>query len=636
MKILTVVPLARGVFKEDLTYFSAQDVPNGAIVDIPVRNKKILGLVVSSQDASAAKSDIKDMPFNLKKISAVKEQSIFSKEFLESAFQIGKYFAVKKNEIVTSLIPTIMRDEYDEFSKIKVKKLNHTDINLKPEKLLFQAPNEDRFAYYKTMIRSSFAEKKSIFMVLPTERDIELFSEFLSKGIEPFAFSIHGGLSAKNQIKKIKEIITIEHPVIIFATALFLSIPRNDFGTIIIEHESSSAYKTMARPYLDMRSFAELFASKIGAKLILSDSLLHFETIGRKELDYFNEIQLSFRIKFDGEIEIPAKEKKFRILSKESVEEIENTLKQKKNVFIFSLRKGLATMTICRDCNVPIMCENCMAPVVLYLSKDKTKRMFVCNHCNTEKNPEMLCKNCGSWNLMPLGIGTDTVFEEAEKLFPQNKIFKLDRESAKTAKGAEKIIKDWEDNQGGILVGTEMAFQYIENEVPLSIIASFDSLWSIPNYKMGEKIIGLLISILSKTNKKLIIQTKNEKDPTLLAIKNENLLSFVRQELEDRKKLEYPPYKRFIKISHFGEKQDSIIAKKYLTEAFAEYNPEIFSGFVSREKAKYVANALIKIPREKWSLPEFSANSSIDQNLLSKLLSLPMDFHIHVDPEDLL
>ena len=56
MKILTVVPLARGVFKEDLTYFSAQDVPNGAIVDIPVRNKKILGLVVSSQDASAAKS----------------------------------------------------------------------------------------------------------------------------------------------------------------------------------------------------------------------------------------------------------------------------------------------------------------------------------------------------------------------------------------------------------------------------------------------------------------------------------------------------------------------------------------------------------------------------------------------------
>lgn len=60
---------------------------------------------------------------------------------------------------------------------------------------------------------------------------------------------------------------------------------------------------------------------------------------------------------------------------------------------------------------------------------------------------------------------------------------------------------------------------------------------------MGEKIIELIFSIISKTKEKLIVITKNIKDPALLAIEQENLLSFVRGELEDRKLLGYPPLK---------------------------------------------------------------------------------------------
>ena len=122
-----------------------------------------------------------------------------------------------------------------------------------------------------------------------------------------------------------------------------------------------------------------------------------------------------------------------------------------------------------------------------------------------------------------------------------------------------------------------MAFFYLKEKVDLSIVASFDSLWSIPNYKMSEKIIQLLLSIISKTERKIIIQTKNKNDSALLAVKSENLLSFVREELEDRKNLGYPPYKRFIKITYLGDKEGSIEAKKVLKEVFKEYNPEILA-----------------------------------------------------------
>jgi primosomal protein N' (replication factor Y) len=442
-------------------------------------------------------------------------------------------------------------------------------------------------------------------------------------------------------MQTLQHLITLEHPVLILGTAPFLSIPRNDFGTIILEHESSSSYKMIGKPHFDLRIFAELFASKINARFILSDTILRLETIERVKIDNLIPMHpLSYRINFEGEIEISRKKEKFKIFSDKSIEEIKNTIAKKKNVFIFSLRKGLATMTICRDCNETVSCEKCGAPLVLYESHQGKKKMFVCNRCQEEKNGETVCINCGSWNLTPLGIGTDTVYEEIEKIFSISnervKIFKLDKESAKNEKGAEKIIKEFEDNPGSILVATEMAFYYLQNKIPLSIIASFDSLWSIPNFKMSEKIIQIILSMIEKTKEKLIIQTKNEKDPAIKAFEAGNLLSFVREELKDRKNLNYPPFKRFIKITHLGDKEQTIKARKILEETFKEYKPEIFSGFVTRLKGKYVTNALIKMDPKKWSLPEFSTGSSLDESLLLKLLSLPPSFAIFVDPEDLL
>ncbi len=644
MKIVTVIPLAKGLFKEDLTYFTAKNIPDGSIVTIPVRNKQILGIAVSSEYVSETKSDIKNMSFNLRKILEVKEHSIFSDEFLKAGIELSQYFAAPKGLTLVTIIPSAFREEYDKIAKFNRSEARPSMLglaslpkNIRPEKLLFQVPIEDRLLFYKTLIRGSFAEKKSVFMVLPSERDIQIFKDTLGHGIEKFTFAIHGGLSAKKQIEQFKNITSQEHSVLIFGTAQFLSIPRQDIGTIILEHESASGYKNFTKPHLDMRIFTEIFAQKISAKLILADNLLSFESIARKEIDGFSEVHpLSFKINFEGEIEIAGKQEKFKVLEDDSISEIQQTIKKKENVFIFSLRKGLATMTICGDCSEPLMCENCSAPIVLYLSRDGQKRMFICNRCGKDKTPDTRCPRCESWNLLPLGIGTDTVFEEVKKKIREARIFKLDKESAKTAKGAEKIAKEFEESPGSILVGTEMAFSYLKNKVLLSIIASFDSLWSIPNFRMSEKIVRLIISIISKTKDKLVIQTKNEKDSAIMAIRNENLLSFVREELEDRKKLGYPPFKRFIKITHLGDKQQMLSVKKELAENFKEYDPEIFSGFVSKLKNQYATNALIKMDTKKWSLPELSLGSSIEPNLLSKLSSLPPEFSVNIDPEDLL
>jgi primosomal protein N' (replication factor Y) len=659
MKILTVMPFKKGVLKEEFTYFSAKEVENGSIVSIPMRNKKELGIVISSEDASDLKINIKELSYNLKKIEEVKEKSIFKKELLESYIQLSKYFVASKNLVISSLIPTVLIEEYDQISKISNKKTtqdqnknqesNIIPKNAKPEKLLLQTSFADRISFYKTLIRSSFAEKKSIFIILPTEKDIEIFYENLSKGIEKFTFTIHGSLSKNKQLEKITETLSCEHPVLVLATAPYLAIPRNDFKNIILEREHSSAYKTIKKPNIDLRIFAEIYAFKSEAKFILADTILRFETIARKELENLSEVYpLTYRTNFDGIIKVSDKnervekiteqdidKKKFKILTTDTINKIQKTLEKEGRVFIFSLRKGLATTTICNDCAEQINCEKCRGPLVLYQNQKNKNRVFLCNKCGTEKDPKITCPNCGSWNLVPLGIGTDTVYEEVKKIFPKTEIFKLDREAIKTAKKAEETAKNFYKKENSILVGTEMAVHYLKEKVPLAVIASFDSLWSIPNFRMSEKIVQIIISVLNKTEKELIIETKNQEDEIINAIKIDNLSGFIKQEIQDRKDLNYPPFKRFIKISFIGDKNQTASARKFLAENFKEYNPEIFSGFIAKLKDKFMTNVLIKMIPENWSIPELSHHSVIDEILSKKLMSLPQQFVVNIDPEDI-
>ncbi|MEK7459787.1 MAG: hypothetical protein AAB636_01845 [Patescibacteria group bacterium] len=664
MKIITVIPFQKGGQKEELTYFSSKDIKNGSVVSITLRNKKILGITISSMDASEAKSSIKDLSFNLKKIIGVKENFIWKNEFIETIILSSLYFVKNKSDSFASLIPVILKEKYDEISKFsnKIKENKNNSKNIRSEKLLFQAPEIERISFYKTFIRESFAKNKSVFMVLPTQNDVRNFEELLNKGIEQFTISIHGGLSPKKQINIIEKIMTENHPLLILGTAPFLSIKRNDLGTIILEHENSNAYRMMSKPYFDLRTFIEIFASKINAKLILSDTLLRFETIARQEIDSLSGIQtLNFRIKFEGNIEIENSKKslidkklisipKFKIFSEKTINQIKNNIKNGQNVFIFSLKKGLASCTICKDCSTLINCEKCLSPMTLYSSKDNKKRIFICNHCRTNKESEISCEYCGSWNLMPLGIGIDSIYEEIQEVFKKDKIniLRLDKSIAKNHTECLKIINEFytgnktsinEGKIGKILIGTELAFSYLKEKVHTSIVASFDTLWYIPDFKISEKIIQIIISIISKTKDKLIIQTKKEDDQILLAIKNGNLLSTIRNELDERKSLGYPPFLRFIKITHLGNKIESIKARELLEEIFKEYNPIIFSGFHTKTKGQYTTNALIKIKNEKWSIPPLTISGSIDEKLSLKLLSISSissPFEIFVDPENLL
>mgnify|MGYP001810140119 CR=1 FL=1 len=474
MYIITVIPLIKRSQKEYLSYFSINEIPLGSIVTIPVRNKIVDAIVMSTEEVRDIKSDIKNADYQLKKIIQVKGDSPFDKNFFNACKKMKYYTLSNTGSIIKSLVPSVFIENISSLQKVNLEE-NKNEQNIKHEKLIFQTTPSDRLAFYRTLIREAFAKKESVFICVPTKYDINHFNKELKRGIEKYVFTFHSDIPKKTIIETYNSSIQEPHPILIIGTGIFMFNPRPDIKTLIIERESSDTYKQINRPYLDIRSFAEILSSLQKTKLIFGDTLLRPETLHRHAQGELGEISSpSYRLpQTENQTIVDMKEetdengkKIFATISKETKKMIDTSISLNKSVFLFSNRKGLAPITVCNDCGTTLLCPLCSTPIVLYGSKQltanksTTKRIFMCNKCGHKESTEISCPNCSSWNLTPLGIGTDKIHEEIKNLYPKIKIFQIDKESTNNAKEAKNVITEFNKNPGSILIGKEMAFSY--------------------------------------------------------------------------------------------------------------------------------------------------------------------------------
>jgi primosomal protein N' (replication factor Y) len=642
MWIVEVVPIKRGLPKETLTYFSAEPVADGSVVSVPIRSKAVDAISVACRDVRAEKSAIKSGSFSLKKILQVKKGSPVPSYIFDTARLAGQYYRTPRGTILNLLIPDY--SFYGLFSHEPIPKTGDEPV---PERLLFQGPLEDRISFYRTYIRESFAKKESVTFVCPTISDCELFAESLSRGVADFVVVITGEVSSKKLVTLLRKVSTEPHSFVIITTPSFATLMRPDTGTIILEHESSSAYGTPTNPSFDFRTIMEILARAAGKKLILGDSLLRVETLGRMELKEFGTVApITFRALVPIEItvvphgvpaELPARLRSDQIpaLAEPLRALIGRAPEKGSHIFAFALRTGLATVTRCRDCGTVVLCEHCEAPLVLYAAAGG-KRVFICNKCKRHAPSEMKCNTCQSWNLSAFGTGTAFVEEEIKRLYPDVPVFRIDREATPSRTEARKVAAQFAASPAGVLVGTEMAMFYLSDAVTDSIVVSFDTLFNIPSYRTNERIIELFLAIAERTRGKLYVQTKHADEPNIELIKSNNYATWYRNELAERIEYNYPPASSILKITWRGKEAEKDAAKDYIEELLSPFAPDIFEGtIVIKGKKETVVNAIIRPKAEDWSLKALF-EKGLSETLREILAKLPDGATLSVNPDNLL
>ena len=636
MKLLSVIPISRGINKENLSYFTGSDVTVGSVVRIPVRKKIMSAIVVSAMEVVDVKAEIKNASFQTRKIEKIKSSSLLSAEFMTAVAESATYFSSTSGSVLYSLIPKAIIEDVEKI-KVSIKGLKNNRVH---EKLVIQTGDEERYATYKSLIREEFAKGYSVFFCLPTIQDIKKAHEKLSKGIEQYTFVLHGLLNKKNQIEMWNKAANEEHPALIISTGSFLGIPRNDIGTIIIDKENTRSYKNQSRPFIDIRTFAEILAEKIKAKIVFGDLLLRTETIWRRdEAEIFEVSPLKFRsLTTSGQKLINMKEvlpekisdgkggqePKFKLFSPELLELIQNNHLNDENLFIFVARRGLFPSTVCGDCGNLVKCNTCGAPTVLH--KAANENFFLCHRCGEHRSALEKCSNCQSWRLSAYGIGIEAVEEEIKLKFPNTKIFKIDSDSTSTHKKATDIMNKFYASPGSILLGTEMALLYLKDTVANTAVVSIDSFFSIPDFRINEKVMNILLKIRAATSRNFLIQTRDIDQKILKYAIGGNLAEFYRDEIKERETLAYPPFSILIKITLQGDKKSVLAGMEQLQKDMAPYEVDIFPAFIPINKGKFSMHGLIKVKRGDW----------IDLTLLNKLGTLPPQYTINVDPESLL
>ncbi len=237
MKLLKVFPIAKSIQKDSLSYFTGADVAVGSIIKVPIRKKIVPAIVISANEVADMKAEIKDAPFETRKIEKVKATTLFTPNFISAVEKSAHYFATSAGSVLNSIIPKAIIESADKIT-VDIKTAENNRVH---EKLVIQSDDEERFATYKSLIREEFARGYSVYFCLPTIQDIKKAYEKLSKSIEQYTIVLHGLLSKKEQIELWNKACAENHPVLIIATGSFFGIARHDIGTIIVDKENARA-----------------------------------------------------------------------------------------------------------------------------------------------------------------------------------------------------------------------------------------------------------------------------------------------------------------------------------------------------------------------------------------------------------
>lgn len=626
MKLYTVIPIAKVLGKDTLTYFGGDEVALGSLVSIPLRKKSVSALVVGAESIEESKAELKSSDFSLKKMGKIITPHFLSEEFIRATEKTAYYYGSTLGTTLKGVLPALLLENI-----ATIKSTPEKTRIAKKDFYVLQDGDDERFSEYRAFIRSEFAKHHSVSFVLPTLEDIRRAESLLNKGIEEFTVVLHSGLTKKTFLEALHRIENTSHPLLIITTPHFLAVERVDLGSIILDRENSRSYRTQARPYIDLKIFVKNICIQKGLKLVLGDTLLTLESLHcEKEDEYIAFFPLKFRTLTSAEtLLVDMKLPKgtfandFKVLSHELEALIDKTMQDSEHLFIFSGRKGLSPTTVCGDCGQVVTCERCGAPVTLYKRSDEN--IFACNKCGFEHDPAMRCTNCNSWKLESLGVGIEKVEQEIIKRFPDAKVFRMDKESVSTPKRARDMMKKFLATPGSVLLGTELALLYLDTPIQNIAVASMDSLFAVPDFRINEKILYMLISMRARAEKVFLIQTRNAGESVFDFALKGNLSDFYRREIAEREKFGYPPFQTFVKLSLESRGSNDTTIDE-LAEYLKEWNPSVFESLNKSKKGHTIWNLLFRFSPKEWPSEEF----------LLKSRTLPPNILMRVDPESLL
>lgn len=595
MYVVDVIPFSKGAPPGALSYRTALSLVPGTLVSVPLRKKRVRGIVVSVTNVLEAKARLKRADFSLS--GDLEEIGTLPHELIEAVRATALYHGASMGATLSQLLEGMLPEEIPAaFARGKEFTLDTLE-----ERSLLRID-----AYRKHILATAGAT----LLVAPTLAEAARFKNAF-KDMKPLVLS-----GAITPAKRDAVLASARDAVdLVITTPAFAYVPIPNLGLIIVDRISAGTYRFQKRPYLNMVRALQALAQARALPLILGDFPLPLEYRMERALSTEGLGTLTM-------LDVKQEEEKqgttFMAVPQVLREKIGNALKNKGRVVVLAARRGYAPAVVCRTCGASVRDAQGRA---LTLATEKGERVLRTSDGKTLRDADAICDMCGSWNLLPLGIGVERVAEELKEALPDAPLIRFDTDSIHTPAQARKAALLMKE-PGTITVGTEFLVPWLEGEIELACVASADSLLALPFWRSRERFLRLLLTLRERAAETLVA-TRRADETALLAALDPKNEEFFAEETMLRKALGYPPFATLITFACVGPLAQLDAASTHISNLSAYPISALPDRALGKDR--FARSWILSLPEGAWP----------DAELSQKLSSLPLSLRVLIDPDSL-
>jgi primosomal protein N' (replication factor Y) len=339
--------------------------------------------------------------------------------------------------------------------------------------------------------------------------------------------------------------------------------PVRDLRLIVVDEEQDDSYKQDDKPRYHARNVALMRGKFENVTVLLGSATPSAETIHHALRGRYSSLSLPNRV---GGGTLPKihlvdlREQSIEgaFCSAFLLERLEDNIRKGHQSILFLNKRGHARFVQCNTCGWVARCKNCDIALIYHRVANRLR----CHYCGFNRTQVTRCDECSSPKLYFAGVGTQRVELDLAALFPGVGILRMDADTTGGKEGHRNILEKFSTGDYPVLIGTQMVAKghHFPRVSLVGVLYAEESL-NYPDFRSSERTFQQLIQVGGRAGRSsddgvVVVQTFAPDHHVFKYLVTHDYLGFMREELDVRKQLRYPPFSRIVLASFSSPNKD--------------------------------------------------------------------------------
>ena len=576
-----------------LSYTSAQPLPPGTLVRVPLGKREVLGVVWDATEATGELPEGAAMRPVAGVLEGVAPLALPWRRLVAFA---ARYYQRALGEVALAALPPQLRDLQPEQLARRLKRpakaldadssenaIQTIALTAEQERararissesgpfLLFGSTGSGKTEVYLRCVQEALEAHptaQALVMVPEINLTPQLEERFTTRFAPRFGsqavVSLHSGMTNPQRLKSWLAAHSGAARIVLGTRmAVFASLPG--LKIIVVDEEHDPSYKQQEGARYSARDLAIWRGREQGAKVLLGSATPSLESWHASDSAVGRYVRLAMPSRIGAgalarvrRVDMNQQPRR-AIFSAPLLAAITERVARGEQSMVLLNRRGYAPVLHCADCGWKSDCPHCSAHQVFH----KTDRTLRCHHCGFTVRVPAHCPSCGSPDIHPMGRGTEQLEEQLAALLRNvqradgnaARVARIDADTTKAKGALEAQLAQVHAGEVDVLVGTQMiAKGHDFRRITLVAAVQPDGALFSSDFRAPERLFALLMQAAGRAGRdaaymaaqgtpcEMWVQSFHPDHAVFEALRRHDYEAFAAQQLKERQEAAMPPF----------------------------------------------------------------------------------------------